>query len=211
MTLSEFITLAKNTVLRQLKISDSALVAFINTGLLEVYKQFNISIKTNVTTFTTTTDKVFPIPMDLLSIVSVTTQVKYLRDNNGNLIEDTSNKEVELYINKVGNNNSIHTFSYNTFSYDFPVIGQTITIKYIAAPDTLNIDDSNKELPIHGQYVDPLLMYVAYLSNLSYGDKEQEIDLYLNRYRYSKDQILKLGLYDQNDLSDNRLDTKGFI
>jgi hypothetical protein len=211
MVVSEFIELSNATVLKQLKVTLAQHISILNLALLEVYKQFSINTQSRVVTITSTGNTELTFSPGVIRIISVKTPLRYFRDSKGDLLNLTSNEEAEFAINEEGSFNSVFTFEYNKISVPKVVVGQTFRLRWDNSPILLTANNISIDLPVPNQYVELLLMYVAYLVHLSYGNKEPQADLYLQRYQLAVNNILKQGLNYPIDTTSTKLINNGFI
>jgi len=185
-TVKDVIEYAKHSELNQLAVKDDldALLAYINLGVLELYKRFNlknkevlVELKENITTYT--------LPEDCIKIEAI-----------------YNNLGMQLPINEENDIYAVMTPTYNTIQVPFPIAGVVLSIIYVAAP-TKVIEDTDL-IPLPEQFLEPLLQYIGYKAHASINattEQGSENNAYYIRFEASCKRIKDLGLLN-NDIDD---------
>jgi len=115
-------------------------------------------------------------------------------------------------------NNEFATFSifepapYQLFITKDDALHSDITeifITYVATPALLTAE--TEQVPLQHQFIDPLLLYMAYRGHSSVSALQQEEgNLYFQRYEASVRRILRDGLLTPDNQSNYKLHFKGF-
>lgn len=210
MRVSELIDLSKRTVFKQMSISTSDILANINLALLELYKDFSVNDKEQ-TLVLDSSIHVYSLNPDVMTITAVYTSEKYLKDGDGQPLNNTSNKVVEISLNNDKDPNSLLTPTANTCMVTYPTTGQIISIIYRAGSVSIEEDELDEVLPISQQYVEPLLMYLGYLGRMSINPASNDTAAFLQKYRSSVASINHLGIINKEHNTNTKLYDKGFI
>jgi len=209
MTAQDVINLAKNAELKQLAVrtDDSAVLGFINLGLLELYKRFPlkeaeaiIALRDGKTTYKldgTDPDVVMSDGNDLLLIIAA-----YTTDPNGNVVSVQINDEDDLL--------GINTPSYNTIEVPSTASGALISIIYRVAPTFLN--STAATIPLPPQLLEALLNYVGYRGHGSVsGELNAENQSHYTRFENSCKRAILEGLITSDDLVSKKFKNRGFV
>ena len=173
----DLITLLKASSLKNLPIKDSnsVIVMFINQALAELYRKFNLSVKSTVVIISKYKHIYTLNEPDVNMILSI-------YDTKGNIIKSSNNIESTEVSYKLVN--------YNSFTLNNCEDDQVVCI-YSAGSDIVGIDD---EIAIPPGLQGALLMYVGYLANMSINiDDTREADAYRQRYEYLAQVLLAEG------------------
>jgi hypothetical protein len=205
MQLQEVINIAKNSELNSLAVknNDTAIVGFINLGLIELYsifalrtEEYLLELQDNVT--------IYNLPNDYMYMVAAYEEVP----------KGSDKESVEVPINEESNPFSINTINYKQIQVPLTIKGGYISIIYVPKPEKMLITDLDAELPIPDQLVAPLLSYVAYKGHGAVKAEVQgEYNTYYVRFKQACDDIKSLGVgITPDDLSmAERISIRGFV
>lgn len=205
MKLQEVIDIAKNSELNTLAVrnNDSAIIGFINLGLIELYsifalrtEEYIIALQNNVT--------IYDLPADFM----------YMTAAYGEVPTGSSQNSLQLPINEESNPFSVNTISFSQVQVPLSAAGEYISILYVPKPAVLSINDLDTEVPIPDQLVQPLLAFIGYKGHGAIRtDGQGEADVYYLRFKRTCDEIRKLGTsIASDDLGmPNRLFERGFV
>jgi len=209
MLVSDVINFATRGELKQLTVAEvdpedpnsatniEILIGYINLGIIELYKRFGLAHQS----------------LKLENVVdgasyTMTDDFLYLSYAIGN-----NEQESEIPIN-----NEFATFSifepapYQLFITKDVALHSDITeifITYVATPALLTAE--TEQVPLQHQFIDPLLLYMAYRGHSSVSALQQEEgNLYFQRYEASVRRILRDGLLTPDNQSNYKLHFKGF-
>lgn len=170
MKISTIINLAKYGELNQLNIKNdtNGILAFIYLGLIELYKRFNIGIKTE--TFTSTT----------------TVSVYNLRNNDVNqilAIYDSNKKELVSKLIQGDTEYDYIQLNFNTILLTNPK-DELLTVVYKASPP--EIDETTETIELPDDMLEALLHYIGFKAHSSInGSKNSENDNHYLKFERS--------------------------
>ena len=205
MLVSDIITDAKYGELRQLAVKDDvdAVISFINMGMLELYKRFNlrteeaiVSLDANTTIYTLDPD-LDNINMlddcDLMYIVGI-------YDEDGNIVG----------LNNEDEPNSVLTPSYDTIQVPNPADGTYLSVMYIATPTRLTATTDTVKLP--ASLYEALLHYIGYRGHGSIdGNINTENNTHYMRFEKSCTTAKEYGLVTADETPYRVVTVKGFL
>jgi len=206
MDVSTAIDLLADAELKQLAVKDdkNAVLGFINSGILEIYKRFNlweeeaiVNMTTGVTTYLLDGTDV-NVTMDLSDHEFLMVEAVYAED--GLLM--TLNDEQDVY--------GASTPKYNRLEVFQETNGETLSVIYRAAPIFLTNEKASIGLP--PQFNEALFNYVGYRGHGSVkGDIKSENNTHYMRFEQSCKRIKLEGLYNQDDLVAYKFEDRGFL
>lgn len=170
MKISTIINLAKYGELNQLNIKNdtNGILAFIYLGLIELYKRFNIGIKTE--TFTSTT----------------TVSVYNLRNNDVNQILAIYDSDKKELVNKLVQCDTEYDYTqlnFNTILLTNPK-DELLTVVYKASPP--EIDETTETIELPDDMLEALLHYIGFKAHSSInGNKNSENDNHYIKFERS--------------------------
>lgn len=186
MLLQELLDTARYSELQNtsIKDNDNAIVAFLNLGMLELYKRFPLSQKEYTISAGTTTSS-FGLPSDFMYVLSV----------YDDIVVDGEGKPVELPINDNSQETSIYFPSHKIVqvpAYD----GRTsVSIIYVGKPSFYTADDLSAEVALPETLINCLMHYIGYKAHLGIrGDDQAENNAHWARFERSCKQALDLGV-----------------
>jgi hypothetical protein len=175
-------------------VTDEVIIDYINLGIIELYKRFNISTRVEVIQ-TTTATPVYTVRAERLN------QILVIYDCNGKELTTQSVVEDEQY--------DYSLLSYNTILLTNPQ-DEFLTVVYKAAPPIVySVED---EIDIPYAMLEALLHYIGYRAHGSInGNINQENNTHYMRFDKSCNLLAKEG-YVVEPLVDTRaVEHKGFI
>lgn len=208
MLISEVIEMAKDAELQQLAVKDNetAIIGFINLGILELHKRFEL-IKRYAN----------------INLVEGTNHY-YIKENSPNVTVDLSTVDIILIeaIKDADNNSLIfNDTSYTDSLFAFEHSTLQVPDSIIATHDYLNarfratpkfVSDDSDVVPLPPQFLEPLLHYVGYRGHSSLrGAKDFENNTHYMRFDKSCNLISAEGLYTQDALYSNKFVARGFV
>ncbi len=208
MIVSELIALAQNAELKQLGIKDNpdAILGYINLGILEVHKRFNLIQQQAIITM------VAGVNEYTLDVSDPNVNMN-LRDNTFLMVDDAYDYDgCQLHINDETEVYSVFTPSYNLLEIPDNVLTPTanMNIIYRAAPAFLTVHTDVVPLPL--QFFEALLHYVGYRGHASLrGDIKAENNTHYQRFEASCNQIKADGLYNGDSLKSHKFEQRGFV
>lgn len=217
MTATEVITLAKAGELRQLSPAiidnNDVLVGFINLGLIELYKRFEL--KTDEAIITLVDGKTIYKLDGTDTDVSMGEPFMYLigayEDGTEN---DYSASSLSIPINEEDNIYSINMISYNAVQVPLITQGAYISLIYVAKPAKVTTNTLDIEVDLPEQMIEPLLHYIGYRAHGAMDSNIQtESNTHYMRFEASCNKIKELGVGIAPDDIDmkSRLSLKGFV
>lgn len=218
MTVNEVITLARAGELLQLspaiKNDDNVMVGFINLGLIELYKRFQL--RTGEALVTLRTGKTIYKLDGTDTDVSMDEPYFYL-------IAAYGDRDLNDYNNSMDDvlpiNSEDDVFSVNTTSYDavqIPLItdGAMVSLIYSAKPAKMVSTSLTDEVPVPDQFIEALLHYIGYRAHGSMdGNIQTESNTHYMRFEKACDKLRELGVGiapDDIDMNE-RLSMRGFV
>ena len=203
MTVQELINLSKNGGLKQLAIKDDleTVLGYINLGLIELYKRFPLKVEECIITLLDDT-VIYDLPSDCMWLVSAYGEVTIGSKSEVNILN--INTEDDLF--------SINTLSWDKVQIPASVLGNYVSLIYVASPTWLSESDLTEQLSIPPQLLDALLEYVAFKGHASQnGDAQLENNVHYQRFEASCVRIKKEGMLTPDDmLMPDRIKIKGF-
>lgn len=217
MTVREVMLLARSGELSQLspsiKDDDTAVVGFINLGMLELYKRFPLRTEEAIITLreAKTIYKLDGTDAD----VALADPYFYLIAAYGSKRDDASSLEdLVLPINEEDNPFSVNTVSYKEVQVPLITAGALISLIYVPKPVKVLVAGLDVELDIPDQFVEPLLHYIGYRAHGAMdGNIQTESNTHYVRFEASCNRLKELGVGmapDDIDM-DNRLDMRCYV
>jgi hypothetical protein len=180
--------LAQLGVVAQLKSNDpievvdaeKQVLSYINLGLLELHKRFNLNTKRLVVTMVTGTSTYTITATDFNKVLEV-------YDYTG----------TKLLLNETTDSDSITTPTYNTLSVPNAATGEDITIVYNASPTTLawSTPLSGVTVPLPPVMLEALLHYIGYRAHGAInGNVDGENNTHYMRFEASCKKMTDIGI-----------------
>ena len=204
MTVGQIIDLAKNGELNGLKVGDKpeVLVGYMNLGVLELYKRFQLKVEEHIINLEDTVD-IYTMPNDFMWMIAAYGEVPVDSVESVNI----------LPINEEDNPLSINTVGWNKVQVPVSVVGAHISIIYVARPDMYSVTNLDEEVSLPAQMVEALLSYIGYRANSAIDTGVQTEDsVYYQRFEASCEKLRQYGMSNGDDMYMNkRLATRGFV
>ena len=204
MTVGQVIDLAKNGELSGLSVSSKteALVGYLNLGVLELYKRFQLKVEEYLVELQDGVD-IYTMPANYMWIVAAYGEVP---------VDSTDNVNI-LPINEEDNPLSINTVGWNKIQVPVSVGGAYVSIIYVASPSLYSISDLDEEVELPAQMIEALLTYIGYRANSAIDTGVQTEDsVYYQRFEASCDKLKQFGMFNSDDMFMNkRLALRGFV
>lgn len=214
MTVRDVITLAQSGELFQLsptiRDNDNTIVAFINLGLIEIYKRFSIltdeaiiTLKDGKTIYkmdgsdtTTVTLGNATIPCVALGTHRYMNMIAAYEVNGFSTEYDQG--VTLLPINEEDDKYSINTISYNEIQIPLIMQEDQISIMYNAFPPKIVAGTTGwdtKEVPLPDQFIECLLHYIGYRGHGAMnGDTQNDSNTHYMRFEASCNMVKMLGV-----------------
>lgn len=205
MTLQEIIDLAVYSELSNVsvKANNSAIVAFINMGMVELYKRFTIKTEEAIIE-TVEGQSIYDLPTNFMYCVSAYREA----DIGYNLDND------DLPINDEDDPFSIFFPSHRQVQVPSVINTDFISLIYITKPTKYTVDDLDVELDLPEVLIDCLLHYLGYRAHLGVrSDSQSENNSHYARFERSVQKAKELGVSTSADSYGmvDRLSTRGFV
>lgn len=204
MTVGQIIDLAKNGELNGLNVSTKpeVLVGFINLGVLELHKRFQLKVEEYIINLEDTVD-IYTMPSDFMWMIAAYGEVP---------IDSVESVNI-LPINEEDNPLSINTVGWNKVQVPVSVGGAYISIIYVASPTMYSVNDLGVEVDLPAQMIEALLMYMGYRANSSIDTGVQTEDsIYYQRFEASCEKLRQFGMFNSDDMFMNkRIALRGFV
>ena len=203
MTTQTVIDMAANGELKNLavKTDTNAILAYINLGLIELYKRFPLKVNEQIIELQDGVDT-YTLPNDCMWIVAAYDEVP----------EDSTAVVSVVPINEEDNPLSINTVSWNKIQVPLTINGAYISIIYVAAPDTIDSTMLGDHIDLPPQMLEALLHYVGYRAHGSVdGNVQAENNTHYQRFEASCARIEQRGMITSDDLDMYARDMKGFV
>ena len=202
MTVRQIADLAKNSELNGIALAnrDEAVIGFMNLGILELHKRFQLKVEEYVITLVDGQD-IYSMPNDYMWIVAAYGEVDIRSTETVN----------ELPINEEDNPLSINTVGWNKVQVPVSVAGAYVSIIYVAKPETYVMGDDEVDLP--PQMIDALLAFIGYKANAAIDSGVQTEDsAWYQRFEHACDKLREYGMINSDDMYMNqRITTRGFV
>jgi len=206
MLISEAITLLKESEIKQLKVKDDVptLIGYVNMGVLELHKRFNLWNEEAIITMVLGTKRYLLDGTD----ANVTMD---LSDHSLLLIEEVYEETGEqMSLNNELDPYGAATPRWNELEVVEEVDGQLLSVIYRAAPKFAVAD--TEEIPLPPQFTEALFHYVGYRAHASVkGDEQSENNTHYKRFEASCGRINFHGLVTPDSLESTKFETRGFV
>lgn len=211
MLLQDVINLARYSEIAgtAIKDNDEAIILFINSGMLELYKRFPLMTNEHIVNLSEGVT-LYDLPADYMYALSAWGEVE-----EPNAIEG---EVQELPINDSDNPKSV--FFPNHKQIQIPFVSTLvssssyISLIYVAKPPQYTINDVGEDIDISDTLIDCILHYVGYKAHLGIrSDGQSENNSHFMRFERSCEKARELGVaypIDSWRMVD-RLGTRGFV
>lgn len=204
MILQDVVNLAKSGELSNLSVKDDtqAVLGYINLGLLELYKRFNLEVKEHIIELQEEVE-VYTMPSDFMWVVGA----------YGEVPETSVDSVAILPINVEDDPLSINTVSWNKVQVPLVAAGAYISIVYVASPTVVTESDLVNELALPPQLVEALLHYIGYRAHMSMdGNVQAENNTHYRRFEVACKRVKEDGVLTSDDMDmKSRFKGRGFV
>lgn len=204
MTIRQVIDLAKTSELANLSIGnkDEIVLGYINLGMIELYKRFNLRVEEWVITLEDNVD-IYTTPSDFMWAIAA----------YGEVTDNQTDSVNELPINEEDNPLSINTVKWNKAQIPLSIAGAYVSVIYAASPVYYAMTDLEKEIDLPIQMIDAMLAYIGYKANSTIDSGIQTEDsVWYAKFEASCARLEEKSMHNSNDMFMNkRLDTRGFV
>jgi hypothetical protein len=194
MVIQDVVNLAKYSELSSVSIKDdiNVIVAFLNLGMLELYKRFPVKVEEHVVELLDA-EPYYDMPANFMYATCAFGEVPELCDSDYSPIG--INNEDDKY--------SIFFNDWNTIQVPFPSTGSFIAILYVTKPaviTTVQATDGTTTLDLPEVLIDALLHYIGYRAHLGIkSDSQAENNAHWARFERSCKKAIDLGVAFPSD------------
>lgn len=207
MIIKDMVALAKYSELRGVSAKDdiNIIVAFVNLGMLELYKRFPIKVEQHTITLE---DGVYYYEMP--------ENFMYPLEAFGEVPEGASGPN-PIGINGEEGEQSVYFNDWNTVQIPGDLKGGFVSITYVASPaniSTEQAEDGTTKLELPDTLVDCLLHYIGYKAQLGVkADAQAENNAHWARFERSCKKASDLGVSHPTDnmSMSGRINSRGFV
>lgn len=204
MLVQDVVDTARYSELNAVSVKDNtaAIIAFLNLGMLELYKRFPISIKEHLVNLVDG-QLFYDLPTDCMYTLSV----------YGEVAETGLGDVEELPVNDVDEPLSVFFPNHKQVQVPAATEGSYISIIYVAKPTIYTVDDLDSELDLPETLIEPLLHYIGYKAHLGVrSDAQSENNAHYIRFDRSCHKARELGVAFPADSwrMIDRLSSRGF-
>ena len=208
MIVQDIISLARHSELSNtaLKIDNgdntSAILSFINMGMIELYKRFALK-----------TEELVVDLQEGQTIYSLPSNFMYAMSAYKEVSEYSEDREEEIPINDEDEPDSIFFPNHTQVQIPSVIDGAFISIIYVAKPETVTVSTITQELDLPDVLVECLLHYIGYRGHLGIrGDGQSENNAHFGRFERSVMKAKELGVTPSTDSYRmiDRLSNRGF-
>jgi len=208
MIIKDLVNLAKYSELSGVSVKNdiNAIVAFINLGMLELYKRFPIKVDEYIVNlvnnnmyYTMPTNFMYP-----LSAFGERPKANPLQNN-------------ELPINNEDDKKSVFFTDWNTMQVPSSITGSFVSIIYVTTPVTVTVvqaEDGTTSLDLPETLIDALLSYIGFKAYLGVkSDGQSENNAHWARFERSCSKAIALGVAFPTDSMSmaTRIADRGFV
>lgn len=205
MLLEDVIHLARHSELSSLSIKDNSpvIIAFINLGMIELYKEFALN-RSEIVIPVEENKTIYDLPSDYMYH---TIAFELVKEGNELVARDVP-------INNEQKHNSIFFPSFNKVQVPKTVDFKEFTLVYVTKPPYYTIDDVKQQISLPDVLIDCLLHYLGYKGHLGVkSDGQSENNSHFKRYERSVFKVKEMGVSLATDYSreTNKIVSKGFV
>lgn len=204
MTIQQLVDLAKTGELKNSAVKDdtTSVLGYINLGLIELYKRFQLDVKELIITmgrdgtledpYIKINDVTYQMPTDFLYLVAAYDEVP--RDSVARL--------APIQINNENNVMGVNMISWNKVQIPAFELDAHISLIYTPSPKYCTLDDLAEELPMPIQLVEPLLAYIGYraFASISPNPQNDVGNVYYTRFENSCETVKQFGILTAEDM-----------
>lgn len=204
MLVQDVIDMAAKSELSNLNVKEDTgtVLSYMNLGLIELYKRFDLEIKEHVIELQDSVE-VYTMPDDFMSIVGAYGEV-----------DETSVDVVNvLPVNVEDNPLSINTINWYQVQIPLALTGSYVSIVYSATAPYLTDANLAERAPIPIGLMEALLHYIGYRGHAALdGNVQAENNTHYQRFEASCSRAKENGVITADDVDmGTRLHTRGFI
>ena len=204
MTVRQIVDEAKSGELNGLPVAnkDDVIVGYLNLGVLELYKRFQLKVEEAVIALVDGVD-IYTLPSDYMWLIAVYGEVDIRSTETVN----------ELPVNEEDNPLSVNTVGWNKIQVPVSVDGAYISVIYVASPEMYSVSNMTAVVDIPPQMVEALLAYIGYRANSAIDSGVQTEDsVWYQRFEHSCDKLREYSMFNSDDMfMSKRLSTRGFV
>lgn len=208
MIIKDVVTLAKFSEVAgiSIKTNTEAIVAFINLGMLELYKRFSVRVKEHVVDLEPAV-VYYTMPSDFMVAIEA----------YGEIPEKSDLKYNSLSIGNQEDPDSIYFTDWKTIQVPSSIKGSSIAIIYVSKPTSISVADAEDgvtDLDLPDVLVEALLSYIGYRAYLGVkSDGQSENNAHWARFERSCKKASDLGVGTPNESMSmyERLSIRGFV
>lgn len=204
MTVGQIIDLAKYGELNGLNVSGKPeiLVGYLNLGVLELYKRFQLKVEEFLIELQDTID-IYSMPSNFMWLIAAYGEVP---------IDSVESVNI-LPVNEEDNPLSINTVGWNKVQVPVSVAGAYVSIIYVATPPVYTVNELDAEVELPAQMIEALLAYMGYRANSAIDSGVQTEDsVYYQRFEASCEKLRQYGMVNSDDMFMNkRIALRGFV
>lgn len=211
MIISTAIDLLVESELKQLSVKNdkTAIRGFINSGILEIYKRFNLWEVEAVITMVAGT-QLYTLDGNDSNVSIDLSDHDFLMIEEVWLVSDDDLDDKKLSLNDKLDKDGVLTPKYNQVNVTTEIDTRLLTVIYRASPKFLT--NEKADIPLPPQFNEALFNYVGYRGHGSVkGDIKSENNTHYMRFEASCSRVKLEGLYNQDTLASNKFDSRGFV
>lgn len=205
MLTSEVIALAKASELKQLAVGkdETAIISFINLGMLQLYKRFSLKEEEAIVTLRNGKTKYILDGTDV--------DVDMQSDNDFLIVTECYDMEGEtVTVNDESDILGVMTPSYNVLEVPNIIDGERLSLIYRVAPKFVVLPTEKLQLPM--QLLEALLNYIGYKGHATITpDVKTENNSHYMRFEKSCQDVEDQGLILVDDLLSYKFESRGFV
>lgn len=186
MRVQDVVDTARYSELAGVAVKDNtdAIIAFLNLGMLELFKRFPLNTKEHIVDLVEGTT-IYDLPTDYMYALSA----------YGESPEDTYDGITDVPINDEDEPYSIFFPNHKQVQIPLVASGAYVSIIYVAKPESYTSDNLDVELDLPDPLVDCLLHYIGYRAHLGVrGDGQAENNAHYTRFERSCQKARELGV-----------------
>lgn len=211
MLVEDFFTLCRVTATKQFALDETALFAFLNLGITELNKKFDLLAREQIIEVNSARKEYQLLP-DVMQVTAVYTDARFLSESAVVSTDyQTTIDVVQMPLNDGNYPYSVYTPSKGVLVVSNPKDNQNISVLYKASPRVYTPLDLGQELDIEVQYISPLVMYMGYLANLGLETVPGQAMATLGMFNQACLEIENYGLNPSSVVVNDKLNTRGFV
>lgn len=205
MQVQDIVDTARYSELSSVAIKDntSAIVSFLNLGMLELYKRFPLNTEEHIITLQEGVT-LYDLPTDFMYALGAYQEVE----------EGSLKLYADLPINDEDEPQSIFFPNHKQVQVAESVAGDFVAIIYVTKPPKYSAGDMEIDVDIPDALIEPLLHYIGYKAHLGVrGDVQGENNAHYLRFDRSCEKARELGVCLTADSwrMTNRISDRGFV